>query len=83
MQGKHFDASSDPDEAPERPPATTSRVQRRPFLGIQFSCCNMYARIYKSPRDACYRGHCPRCGRQVKVPIGSGGSAQRFFTAGD
>ncbi|KLU03262.1 hypothetical protein RISK_004574 [Rhodopirellula islandica] len=54
----------------------------RPFLGIQFRCCQTYGRIYRNDQQTAYRGGCPKCGARVEVPIGSGGTNKRFFTAG-
>ncbi len=64
-----------------------SRVQnpqnaaQRPFLGIYFQCCRIYARIYKHANGRCYSGRCPRCLATVTMPVGDGGSAQRQFIA--
>lgn len=51
------------------------------FLGISFKCCNVYGRIYKNKDQTAYVGRCPRCMRTIKVPIGKGGTNQRFFDA--
>lgn len=51
----------------------------RPYLGINFSCCGVYARIYKTARGDAYAGHCPRCLKPIRVPIGPGGTNQRIF----
>lgn len=53
--------------------------EKRPFLGIHFRCCNVYVRVYKNHAGTAYEGHCPKCGKRVAVPIGQGGSSQRFF----
>ncbi len=78
-RGQQFDATSEP----ASPPSASPKANPRPFLGIQFSCCRTYARVYRSELRTCYEGHCPRCGRIVRVPIGPGGTGKRFFTAGD
>lgn len=55
----------------------------RPFLGLLMRCCNVYARIYMTAAGDAYSGHCPRCGRAVRVPIvAEGGHSGRFFEAG-
>jgi hypothetical protein len=51
----------------------------RPWLGIHFNCCNVYARIYKRPGARVYTGRCPRCGAPLSVPIGPEGTHSRFF----
>jgi len=54
----------------------------RPFVGIHFACCDVYARIYINRDASAYLGHCPRCARRVRLAIGPGGTDRRFFTAG-
>jgi hypothetical protein len=70
-------ASSAP--APSAP--QTATPARRPYLSILFKCCNVYASIYKAADGQAYAGHCPRCARTVRVPIGPGGSSNRVFIA--
>jgi hypothetical protein len=53
----------------------------RPFLGVMFECCHVYARIFRNKQGTAYEGHCPRCMRRLAIPIGPGGSPNRFFTA--
>jgi hypothetical protein len=53
----------------------------RPFVGIHFKCCNIYKRVYKNRVGDAYEGACPRCFKKVKLPIGSGGTSNRFFEA--
>ena len=53
----------------------------RKFLGIHFTCCNVYLRIYKNKDRTAYEGRCPRCGKKVTVPIGKQGTSSRFFIA--
>ena len=58
-----------------------SNGSARRFLGIQFACCGVYARVYVNREGAAYEGRCPRCGKPVNVRIGPGGTDSRFFTA--
>ena len=53
----------------------------RPWLGILFRCCQVYARVYRNPAGTAYDGRCPRCGAPINVGIGEGGTPQRFFEA--
>ena len=77
MAGEKFDAVSG---AGGQPPPTTPA--KKAFLGIRFACCRSYARVYRRVDGTAYEGACPRCGKRVRVPIGPGGTGQRFFNAG-
>ncbi len=54
----------------------------RPWLGILFTCCSVYARVYKHPSGRKYAGNCPRCAKPFEVTVGAGGTNHRFFEAG-
>jgi len=54
----------------------------RPFLGVLFRCCHVYARIYLNKEGTAYIGRCPRCGAVVKILTSSDGSRTRFWEAG-
>lgn len=77
MPDDHLDLTSDPHPEPSRP----NDGGGRKFLGIQFACCGVYARIYVNRDGTAYEGRCPRCFKPVEVKIGPGGSSDRFFTA--
>ncbi|UUO08107.1 hypothetical protein M4951_07255 [Blastopirellula sp. J2-11] len=76
MPGDSIDFSSDPN-----PRSSTGGPTRRDFLGVQFTCCSTYVRIYKNREGTHYEGKCPKCYRSVRFEIGSGGSDARFYTA--
>ena len=60
-------------------PAAAATVGR-PFLRVQFACCNVYQRIYRSLDEKTYQGRCPRCGNPVRFVVGSGGNRlPRFY----
>jgi ribosomal protein S27E len=56
-----------------------SRAMGRPFLGVQFAACRVYSRVYRNPQGTAYVAVCPRCGRTVRIPVGTHGTTQRFF----
>lgn len=83
MPGEHLDLSSDPhDDGGDDASASESSGGRRPFLGVRFVCCDVYARVYVNGDRTAYEGRCPRCLRPLVVRIGAGGSTARFFEAG-
>lgn len=73
MPGENFDIT-------EGPPPTDTAPVARPFLGVNFACCGVYSRIYRTADGKAYMGHCPRCIRPIRVEIRPGGSSERFFT---
>jgi hypothetical protein len=56
-----------------------TETSSRPFVGVQFECCNVYSRIYRNLDGSRYDGRCPRCARLVMFVVGQGGTDQRFF----
>jgi hypothetical protein len=76
MAGEHLDLTSDFNAGP-----AGSKPSRRPYLGIHFACCGVYAQISLNRDETAYLGRCPRCLKQVRVEIGPGGTDSRFFTA--
>jgi len=75
MAGEHFDAASD---IPQQPPQEGG--SRRTYVGIHFTCCDVYSRVYINRDRSAYLGNCPKCAKQVRIGIGPGGTSSRFFT---
>jgi hypothetical protein len=76
-KGLHLDLSSD---APAGNSASQAGAKK--FLGVHFTCCDVYARVYPNRASTAYVGHCPRCAKRVSFKIGPVGTDARFFTAG-
>ena len=55
--------------------------QKRDFVGVTFSCCNIYLRVYLEPGRERNYGWCPKCGGRIEILVTEDGSDQRFFTA--
>lgn len=53
----------------------------RPWIGVLFRCCNVYARVYRVRDGSRYVGWCPRCGTRIRAMVGSGGTSARMFEA--
>jgi len=62
-----------------KPAQEKNAPARRPFLRVQFACCNVYQRIYRSADEKSYQGRCPRCGKPVKFVVGANGTSSRDF----
>jgi len=85
VPGEHLDLSSDgPTRGgePKRDGDSSVPAGGRKFVGVQFTCCDIYTRVYINREETAYEGHCPRCGKKVHLGIGPGGTDSRFFTAG-
>lgn len=63
---------------------TDNKRTKRKFLGVFFTCCKVYGRLYQNKMGTAYVGRCPRCLRPIRVPIDSNsskGTNRRFFSA--
>jgi hypothetical protein len=53
----------------------------RPYIGILFECCGVYARVYRRREENRYHGRCPKCLATVEVHVGPDGVTTRLFRA--
>jgi hypothetical protein len=79
MSGEHLDLSTG--DIGSRA-AGSNRTNERKFVGVQFTCCDVYSRVYINRDETAYEGNCPKCAKRVRLTIGPGGTDARFFTAG-
>lgn len=59
----------------------SGKGEARPYIGILFECCGVYARVYRRPAQRCYSGRCPKCLRTIHVRVGPDGTSTRLFRA--
>ena len=78
MVGEHLDLTDDAYGEKRDAPSTG----RRRFVGMHFTCCDVYTRVYVNRDETAYEGNCPKCAKRVRLRIGPGGTDSRFFTAG-
>lgn len=52
---------------------------KKKFLGLKFTCCGIYSRVYVNRDGTAYEGRCPKCLKHVRLAIGEGGTDSRFF----
>lgn len=53
----------------------------RPYVGIFFTCCKVYSRIYLNKQGTAFVGWCPKCAAKVEMKVSPTGSTSRFFVA--
>lgn len=78
MSGEYLDLTTG---GPGDHRTTAENVAKRKFVGVHFTCCDAYVRVYINREDTAYEGHCPKCAMKVRLGIGPGGTNARFFTA--
>jgi len=75
-----LDLSTAPTVPPTKSSSGPAASTSRPYISVHFACCGVYQRVYRDPDGAQYAGRCPRCGKAVRFPVGSGGTSARCFT---
>lgn len=55
--------------------------KQRDYIGVLFSCCNVYNRIYLNKAKTAYVGWCPKCCHKVTVKRAKYGTNSRLFVA--
>ena len=93
MSRHQFDLSSDPNSFGKMAASQNSGKKneksasqenldnetKKKFLGLKFTCCGVYSRVYVNREGTAYEGRCPKCLKSVKLKIGEGGTDSRFF----
>ena len=65
-------------DTPESQANFDSDLQKK-YLGLKYTCCGVYSRVYVNRDGTAYEGRCPKCLKPVKLKIGEGGTDSRFF----
>jgi len=78
MVGENLDLTNDP--YGDKPRRGSDAVSGRRFVGVQFTCCDIYTRVYINRDETAYEGNCPKCAKKVRLVVGPGGTDARFFT---
>ena len=60
-------------------PSASGDGEQKKFLGLKFTCCGVYSRVYVNREGTAYEGRCPKCLKHVRLAIGEGGTDSRFF----
>lgn len=79
MPGENLDLTSGEDRTPSE--SGDKLASQRPFVGVHFKCCDVYARVYINRDATAYAGYCPRCAQKIELTIGPDGTDARFFEA--
>ena len=59
----------------------TGPSSNRPWVGIHFECCDVYARIYRGADSPAYIGRCPQCGLPITIRVRPDGVNSRILRA--
>ncbi len=51
----------------------------RPFIGVYFTRCLVYGRLYPNKEGSHFVGSCPRCGLPIKIKRGQEGVKVRML----
>lgn len=54
----------------------------RPYIGMHFTCCNVYVRIYLNRAGTAFTGFCPRCGAKASLKASPDGDPSKFWSTG-
>ncbi len=81
MPGPDYIVDIDGVTTPQASAPTGEGLQGRPWVAVEWKCCNVYSRVYRNREGTAYEGRCPKCMRHAKARVGPGGTNARFFTA--
>lgn len=51
----------------------------RPWISVMFDCANAYQRVFRNADGSAYIARCPKCAKDIRFVVGSGGTPQRQF----
>jgi hypothetical protein len=57
------------------------REAERPWIGVHFECCGIYARVYRDVSADRYESRCPKCAAPITIRVSPDGVSTNIVRA--